>query len=88
MALAAAPPGPRPLRAVLFDAGNTPGASTESARIHDRYLRYVLEGLGIASEAQIAALARWRREFNLRAPTLADAVRLAVGAARPPAPGP
>jgi putative hydrolase of the HAD superfamily len=102
------PSGPRPrrpLRALLFDAGNTlvrikyaaiagelrrrghlvdaatveeaeigarvrldphltPGASTESAGTHDRYLRYLLEPLGITDEEEIADLARWRRAYN------------------------
>jgi FMN phosphatase YigB (HAD superfamily) len=30
-----------------------------------RYLRYLMEGLGIEDEADIAALAAWRRGFNL-----------------------
>jgi putative hydrolase of the HAD superfamily len=95
----------RPLRAVLFDAGNTllrmdyaaiaqalgrrgvgvdvaavedaelrarvrldphltPGASTESVATHDRYLRYMLEPLGVTAEAEVAAVERWRRDYN------------------------
>jgi putative hydrolase of the HAD superfamily len=95
-----------PVRAVLFDAGNTllrmdyrviaehlrqrgrdttperveeaelrarvrldphlaPGASTESTVTHGRYLRYLLEGLGITDEDEIQAIARWRRGYNL-----------------------
>jgi putative hydrolase of the HAD superfamily len=103
------PPGSRrrpPVRAVLFDAGNTllrmdyrviaahlqergraatperveeaelrarvrldphlaPGASTESTVTHGRYLRYLLEHLGITDEEEIQAIARWRRGYNL-----------------------
>jgi putative hydrolase of the HAD superfamily len=99
------PPG-RPLRAILFDAGNTllrmnyaviaeqlkargrpvtveqveeaelrarvrldphlaPGASTESGTSQGRYLRYLLEHLGITMEAEIEDIARWRRGYNL-----------------------
>jgi putative hydrolase of the HAD superfamily len=100
-------PARPPVRAVLFDAGNTllrmnyriiadhlrtrgrgaspaevedaelrarvrldphlaPGASTtESAVIHGRYLRYLLENLAITDEAEIDAIARWRRGYNL-----------------------
>jgi putative hydrolase of the HAD superfamily len=95
-----------PLRAVIFDAGNTllrmnygviaehlgtrgrtaspeeveeaelrarvrldphlaPGASTESAVTHGRYLRYLLEHLAITDETEIEAIARWRRGYNL-----------------------
>ena len=96
-----------PVRAILFDAGNTllrmnygiiadqlrtrgratspeqveeaelrarvrldphlaPGASsTESAVTHGRYLRYLLEHLAITDEAEIDAIARWRRGYNL-----------------------
>jgi len=96
-----------PVRAVLFDAGNTllrmnyriiadhlrargraaspaeveeaelrarvrldpylaPGASsTESTVTHGRYLRYLLENLAITDDAEIDAIARWRRGYNL-----------------------
>jgi putative hydrolase of the HAD superfamily len=96
-----------PVRAVIFDAGNTllrmdygviadhlcarghalspqqvedaelrarvrldphlvPGAtSTESAATHGRYLRYLLEHLAITDDAEIEAIARWRRGYNL-----------------------
>ena len=30
-----------------------------------RYLRYLMEGLGIADDSEIAAIAAWRRTFNL-----------------------
>ena len=95
-----------PVRAVIFDAGNTllrmnyrviaehlgtrgraasleqveeaelrarvrldphlaPGAgSTESTVTHGRYLRYLLENLAITDEAEIEAIARWRRGYN------------------------
>ena len=99
------PPRP-PVRAVIFDAGNTllrmnygiiaehlgthgraaspeqveeaelrarvrldphlaPGASTESAVTHGRYLRYLLEHLAVTDEAEVEAIARWRRGYNL-----------------------
>jgi putative hydrolase of the HAD superfamily len=102
-------PGSRPrppIRAVIFDAGNTllrmnyrviaeqlgargreasleqveeaelrarvrldphlaPGASTESTVTHGRYLRYLLEHLAVTDEAEIEAIARWRRAYNL-----------------------
>ena len=96
-----------PVRAVIFDAGNTllrmnyrviaehlgtrgraasleqveeaelrarvrldphlaPGTgSTESTVTHGRYLRYLLENLAITDEAEIEAIARWRRGYNL-----------------------
>jgi putative hydrolase of the HAD superfamily len=95
----------RPVRAVIFDAGNTllrmnygviaealasrgraaspeqvedaelrarvrldphlaPGASTESTVTHGRYLRYLLENLAVTDEAEIEAIARWRRGYN------------------------
>ena len=41
------------------------GASTESTVTHGRYLRYLLEGLAVTDEAEIAAIARWRRAYNL-----------------------
>ena len=106
MMTAGSPPRP-PVRAVIFDAGNTllrmdyaviadhlcarghalspqqvedaelrarvrldphlaPGAtSTESAATHGRYLRYLLEHLAITDDAEIEAIARWRRGYNL-----------------------
>ena len=100
-------PARPPVRAVIFDAGNTllrmnygviadhlrtrgraaspaqvedaelrarvrldphlaPGvSSTESAATHGRYLRYLLENLAITEDAEIEAIARWRRGYNL-----------------------
>jgi putative hydrolase of the HAD superfamily len=99
-------PAHPPVRAVIFDAGNTllrmnygiiaahlatrgratspeqvedaelrarvrldphlaPGASTESTVTHGRYLRYLLENLAITDDAEIDAIARWRRGYNL-----------------------
>ena len=99
-------PARPPVRAVIFDAGNTllrmnygiiaghlatrgraaspeqvedaelrarvrldphlaPGASTESTVTHGRYLRYLLENLAITDDAEIDAIARWRRGYNL-----------------------
>src|SRR4030095_6022858 len=40
---------------------------TESVGTHDRYLRYVLEHLGVTAAATVAAMERWRRGYN--APT-------------------
>ncbi len=42
-----------------------PGSSTESASTGARYLRYLLEGLGITDDTTIAAVAAWRRAYNL-----------------------
>jgi putative hydrolase of the HAD superfamily len=94
-----------PLRALIFDAGNTllrmnydviaaylatrghgvsphqvreaelrarvrldphlaPGASTESRTTHERYLRYVLEGLGIEDDGEVESIGQWRRTYN------------------------
>ncbi len=39
--------------------------STESRETHLRYLRYILEGLGITDEATIGAIDAWRRAYNL-----------------------
>ena len=50
---------------VRLDPHLAPGASTESANIHGRYLRYLLEHLTITDEVEIEAIARWRRGFNL-----------------------
>jgi putative hydrolase of the HAD superfamily len=49
---------------VRLDVHLAPGASTESGAIHGYYLRYLLEHLGIADEAEIEAIASWRREYN------------------------
>lgn len=40
-------------------------SSTESVSTAERYLRYLLEGLGVTDEATIAAVAAWRRTYNL-----------------------
>lgn len=39
--------------------------STESRDTHHRYLRYILEGVGVTHEATIAAVDAWRRAYNL-----------------------
>jgi putative hydrolase of the HAD superfamily len=49
---------------VRLDPHLAPGASTESTIIHGRYLRYLLEHLAITEEAEIEAIARWRRGYN------------------------
>jgi len=101
-----APVASRPVRMILFDAGNTllrmnyeavaeqirhhgvpvtpdevrvaewrarvrldatlaPGTSTESGSTSGRYLRYLLEGVGVTDEATVRAIAEWRRGYNL-----------------------
>ncbi len=45
-------------------AARPPGASTESRRTAGRYLRYILEGLGVRDEGLMAAMAAWRRAYN------------------------
>ncbi len=50
---------------VRLDPHLAPGASTESATTHGRYLRYLLGYLAITEEAEIQAIARWRRDYNL-----------------------
>jgi len=52
---------------VRLDPHLAPGASTESLGTHDRYLRYVLEHLGVTAAATVAAMEGWRRGYN--APT-------------------
>lgn len=54
------------LDADLF-AGFAPGAagaSTESQSVAGRYLRYLVEGLGVSDEATLDAMAEWRRAYN------------------------
>ena len=50
---------------VRLDPHLAPGRSTESATTHGRYLRYLLEHLAVTDEAEIDAIARWRRGYNL-----------------------
>ena len=50
---------------VRLDPHLAPGRSTESATTHGRYLRYLLEHLAVTDEAEIDAIARWRRAYNL-----------------------
>ncbi|HXU91317.1 MAG TPA: HAD-IA family hydrolase [Methylomirabilota bacterium] len=40
-------------------------SSTESRDTHVRYLRYILEGLGVTEEATIDAVDAWRRAYNV-----------------------
>ncbi|HXJ82642.1 MAG TPA: HAD-IA family hydrolase [Candidatus Methylomirabilis sp.] len=49
---------------VRLDADLSSGASTESKETHGRYLRYVLLHLGIADEAEVHAIAEWRKGYN------------------------
>jgi len=50
---------------VRLDSHLAPGASTESTGTAGRYLRFLLEHLGIRDEAEIEDIARWRRGYNL-----------------------
>src|SRR5262245_42894720 len=50
---------------VRLDPHLAPGNSTESTTTHGRYLRYLLEYLTVTDEAEIDAIARWRRGYNL-----------------------
>ncbi len=50
---------------VRLDPHLAPGASTESLDSHGWYLRYLLEHLAITEEAEVEAIARWRRGYNL-----------------------
>src|SRR3972149_2988380 len=47
-----------------LDPHLAPGGSTESTTILGRYLRYVLEHLGITGEAEVEDIARWQRGYN------------------------
>jgi putative hydrolase of the HAD superfamily len=50
---------------VRLDPHLAPGAgSTESSITHGRYLRYLLEHLAVTDDAEIEAIARWRRGYN------------------------
>lgn len=40
-------------------------SSTESRETHLRYLRYILEGVGVTDESTIDAVDAWRRAYNL-----------------------
>jgi len=53
------------LARVRLDGDLASGTSTESTDTHGLYLRYVLFHLGITDEAEIEAVARWRRGYNL-----------------------
>jgi len=50
---------------VRLDATLAPGTSTESGSTSGRYLRYLLEGLGVTDEPRVQAIAEWRRGYNL-----------------------
>jgi putative hydrolase of the HAD superfamily len=49
---------------VRIDPHLAPGASTESVATHDRYIAYVLEGLGLIDTVLVAAISRWRWAYN------------------------
>jgi len=50
---------------VRLDATLAPGTSTESGSTSGRYLRYLLEGLGVTDEPRVQAITEWRRGYNL-----------------------
>ena len=41
-----------------------PGVSTETRTVADRYLEYMLEGVGVTDPAIVAAVVEWRRGYN------------------------
>jgi putative hydrolase of the HAD superfamily len=45
-------------------ARREPGASTERGSASGRYLRALLEGIGITDEPTVSAVAEWRRTYN------------------------
>jgi putative hydrolase of the HAD superfamily len=52
------------LARVRLDPHLSTRASTESADTHVRYLRYVLDHLGISDDAEFDAIDGWRRAYN------------------------
>jgi putative hydrolase of the HAD superfamily len=50
---------------VRLDASFERGTSTESSDTGDRYLRFVLDELGVRDPAVVAALWAWRRAYNV-----------------------
>ena len=49
---------------VRLDASFTAGTSTESPDSGERYLRYLLDEVGMRDAATVAALSAWRRGYN------------------------
>lgn len=49
---------------VRLDATFAPGVSTESGATSGRYLRYLLEEVGVTDEAIVQSIAEWRRAYN------------------------
>jgi HAD superfamily hydrolase (TIGR01509 family) len=49
---------------VRLDATFAPGASTEDPSTAERYLRFVLDELGVRRPATVAALSAWRSTYN------------------------
>lgn len=49
---------------VRLDASFTAGTSTESSDSGERYLRYLLDEVGVRDAATVAALSAWRRGYN------------------------
>src|SRR5262249_22925580 len=50
---------------IRLDASFAPGASTEHPSTGDRYLAFLLDELGVRNRDTLAALASWRRGYNL-----------------------
>jgi len=50
---------------VRLDASFSHAVSTESIDTGDRYLRFVLDELGVRDRAVVAALSAWRRAYNV-----------------------
>src|SRR5882762_10920774 len=51
-----------PLDADVFATGEV--ASTEARATHNRYLAYVLEGVGVTDAGLVDAMDEWRRGYN------------------------
>jgi HAD superfamily hydrolase (TIGR01509 family) len=49
---------------VRLDDHLAAGVSTESLDTRERYLRYILEPLGITADDEVAAISDWRRDYN------------------------
>lgn len=49
---------------VRLDPYLAPGSSTEGTSAAGRYLRYLLEGLGVTDPETVRALGEWRRAYN------------------------
>ncbi|HET8575635.1 MAG TPA: HAD-IA family hydrolase [Methylomirabilota bacterium] len=67
---------------VRLDPLLAPGASTESKDTVGRYLRFLLENLGISDETEIEEIACWRRGYNVPVGLWNQADPAALGALR------